>query len=112
MDFLHNNNQIIAGENNGNEEFSTKGKKVLVLGGGDTGSDCIGTSIRNGAKEVIQVTIEEQPPKERTDQNPWPEWPRIMKTSSSHQEGCTRIWGLNATAFNSNEGGELVSCQF
>ena len=112
MDFLHNNNQIIAGENNGNEEFSTKGKKVLVLGGGDTGSDCIGTSIRNGAKEVIQVTIEEQPPKERTDQNPWPEWPRILKTSSSHQEGCTRIWGLNATAFNSNEGGELVSVSF
>ncbi len=112
MDFLHLNNQKVAGDVTLGKDISAKDKKVLVIGGGDTGSDCIGTSIRQGAKEVIQVTIEEQPPIERAENNPWPEWPKIMFTSSSHEEGCERIWGLNATSFNADENENLISVCF
>ncbi|MEL0174946.1 MAG: glutamate synthase subunit beta [Cryomorphaceae bacterium] len=112
MDFLHLNNQKVAGDAPVGQDITAKDKTVLVIGGGDTGSDCIGTSIRQGAKEVIQVTIEEQPPLERAESNPWPEWPKIMRTSSSHEEGCERIWGLNATSFNADQQGNLVSVSF
>ncbi len=76
--------------------ISAKGKNVLVVGGGDTGSDCVGTSIRHGAKSVTQCEILPQPPEARDDNsNPWPYWPRIMRTSSSHKEGCQRRWCIN-----------------
>lgn len=112
MDLLHLNNQKVAGDAPLDNDITAKDKTVLVIGGGDTGSDCIGTSIRQGAKQVIQVTIEEQPPYERAANNPWPEWPKIMRTSSSHEEGCKRLWGLNATSFNADKKGNLISVTF
>jgi glutamate synthase (NADPH/NADH) small chain len=112
MDFLAQNNAKVSNEAYSGQEINAKGKRVLVIGGGDTGSDCIGTSIRQGAASVIQVTIEEQPPQKRGENNPWPEWPNILRTSSSHEEGCERIWGVNCTHFESDENGNVKSAHF
>ena len=79
--------------------ISAKGKKVLVIGGGDTGSDCVGTSIRQGAKSVTQIEIMPKPPEERDASTPWPLWPYMLRTSSSHKEGCERRWNLNSLKF-------------
>ena len=79
--------------------ISAKGKKVLVIGGGDTGSDCVGTSIRQGAKSVTQIEIMPKPPDERDASTPWPLWPYMLRTSSSHKEGCVRRWNLNSLRF-------------
>jgi len=93
MEFLSSQNRVVSGEK---PELSicAKGKKVLVIGGGDTGSDCVGTSHRHGAKEVVQIEIMPEPPKERHDSSPWPEWPYSLRTSSSHLEGGKRLWGV------------------
>ena len=79
--------------------INAKGKKVLVIGGGDTGSDCVGTSIRQGAKSVTQIEIMPKPPDERDASTPWPLWPYMLRTSSSHKEGCERRWNLNSLKF-------------
>ena len=112
MDFLTQNNKAVAGETIDATPLSAKGKTVLVIGGGDTGSDCIGTSLRQGATRVIQATIESKPPEKRTDSNPWPQWPQTLKTSSSHEEGCERLWGLNAVNILSNADGQVESVVF
>lgn len=83
---------------------SAKDKKVLVIGGGDTGSDCIGTAIREGAKSVTQIEIMPKPPEKRADTTPWPLWPYQLRTSSSHLEGCTRRWSLNSVRFLGENG--------
>ena len=70
-----------------------------MIGGGDTGSDCVGTSIRHGAKSVTQIEIMPKPPEERDASTPWPLWPYMLRTSSSHKEGCTRRWNLNSLRF-------------
>ncbi|MFC1596115.1 glutamate synthase subunit beta [Candidatus Margulisiibacteriota bacterium] len=75
-------------------EISAKNKHVLIIGGGDTGSDCVGTANRQGAKSVTQIEILPQPPEARTEDMPWPVWPTLYKSSSSHQEGCERMWGV------------------
>ena len=82
--------------------ISAKGKKVLVIGGGDTSSDCVGTSIRQGAKSVMQIEIMPKPPDERDASTPWPLWPYMLRTSSSHKEGCERRWNLNSLRFVEN----------
>jgi len=74
-------------------------KNVLVIGGGDTGSDCVGTSIRQKAKSVTQIEILPKPNEKREDNNPWPYWPNTLRTSSSHLEGCDRRWSLNTKRF-------------
>jgi len=79
-------------------------KNVLVIGGGDTGSDCVGTSIRQKAKSVTQIEILPQPPEKRVENNPWPYWPNTLRTSSSHKEGCTRRWSLNTKRFIGENG--------
>ena len=79
--------------------ISAKGKDVLVIGGGDTGSDCVGTAIRHGAKSVTQIEIMPRPPDERDASTPWPLWPYMLRTSSSHKEGCARRWNLNSLRF-------------
>jgi glutamate synthase (NADPH/NADH) small chain len=112
MDFLGQNNHRVAGETFQGPTITAENKVVLVIGGGDTGSDCIGTSLRQGAVKVIQVTIEEKPPVTRDPSNPWPEYPRTLKNSSSHEEGCERHWGLNLLEFVSNEQGNLVGASF
>ena len=81
-----------------------KDKKVLVIGGGDTGSDCVGTSIRQKALSVTQIEILPQPSTRRSDENPWPYWPNTLRTSSSHLEGCERRWGLATKRFVGKEG--------
>jgi len=100
MDFLSQQNQLIMGEPVAEKSIiSAKDKHVLVIGGGDTGSDCVGTSIRQGAVKVTQIEILPQPPADKNPDTPWPYYPTILKTSSSHREGCTRKWSLNTNQF-------------
>lgn len=96
MDLLKQQNKIIRGEFPSESlRIRVKNKKVLVIGGGDTGSDCVGTSIRRKAKSVTQIEILAKPPIERKEDNPWPFWPDTLRSSSSHYEGCERRWSLN-----------------
>jgi glutamate synthase (NADPH/NADH) small chain len=95
MDYLTLQNKLCSGELTGeNSKLNTKGKNVIVIGGGDTGSDCVGTARRQGAKSITQIEILPQPPEDIPDDTPWPNWPRIMRTSTSHEESCTRMWGV------------------
>ena len=95
MEFLRQQNKFVSGEEiPENERLSAKDKKILVIGGGDTGSDCVGTSIRQKATSVTQIEILAKPPLKRNDDNPWPYWPTTLRTSSSHLEGCERRWNL------------------
>lgn len=98
LDFLSGQNRVLTGELK-KLPISAAGKNVLVIGGGDTGSDCVGTSIRQGAKSVRQIEIMPKPPETRSPSTPWPEWPYMMRTSSSHKEGCERRWSLNSLQF-------------
>jgi glutamate synthase (NADPH/NADH) small chain len=105
MDYLTQQNKIIAGKNfSGKKRISAKNKHVIVIGGGDTGSDCVGTAIRQGAKSVKQIEILPKPPDTRTENNPWPFWPDTLRTSSSQEEGCERIWSTNTKRFISRNG--------
>lgn len=100
MDFLRQSNKVVSGENFPKEvRISAKNLKVLVIGGGDTGSDCVGTSIRQKAVSVTQIEILPKPSKKRGDDNPWPYWPNTLRTSSSHLEGCERRWSLATKRF-------------
>jgi glutamate synthase (NADPH/NADH) small chain len=105
MDFLSQQNQLIMSETVAPENIiSAKDKHVLVIGGGDTGSDCVGTSIRQGAVKVTQIEILPQPPVGKNPDTPWPYYPTILKTSSSHLEGCIRKWSLNTNQFIGKDG--------
>ncbi len=96
LDFLTQQNKEVAGQTvPDNERITAKNKNVLVIGGGDTGSDCVGTSIRQGAEKVVQIEILPKPPEKRMLNNPWPYWPETLRTSSSHEEGCERRWSLS-----------------
>ncbi|MEZ5473175.1 MAG: glutamate synthase subunit beta [Marinicella sp.] len=108
MDFLSQNNRVVAGSEPLSEELSAKGKQVIVIGGGDTGSDCIGTSIRQGAKSVLNFEIMPKPSTSRPENQPWPYWPMRLRTSSSHQEGAERQWSIATKSFVGNEDGELI----
>ncbi|MGK0289332.1 MAG: glutamate synthase (NADPH/NADH) small chain, partial [bacterium] len=99
MDFLMQQNRRVAGQEiPADEAIFAEGKHVIVIGGGDTGSDCVGTSIRQGAKSVTQLEIMPQPPEERAKDNTWPEWPKIHRTSSSQEEGCARKFSVTTRA--------------
>ena len=106
LDMLAQQNRVLAGaEIKPDELVSAKGKDVLVIGGGDTGSDCIGTAHRQGCKSVTQIEIMPKPPVGPDDpQNPWPAWPRTLKTTSSHEEGCVRRWNVNSLRFIGKDG--------
>lgn len=105
MDFLTQQNKVVSGQSFSDEErILAKSKNVLVIGGGDTGSDCVGTSIRQKAKSVTQIEILPKPPEKRVENNPWPYWPNTLRTSSSHQEGCERRWGLSTKRFIGENG--------
>jgi NAD(P)H-dependent glutamate synthase small subunit len=103
MDYLTSQNRICAGEAVNHRTINAKDKKVVVIGGGDTGSDCVGTARRQGAKQIVQIEILPKPPIDRPDDTPWPNWPRIMRTSSSHEEGCERLWSVMTTKFTGAE---------
>lgn len=105
LDMLAQQNHILDGETFPKDQLvNAKGKRVLVIGGGDTGSDCIGTSVRQGAVSVTQIEIMPQPPVGHNDATPWPQWPVVLKTTSSHEEGCTRRWALASNRFIGNNG--------
>jgi glutamate synthase (NADPH/NADH) small chain len=105
LEMLAQQNRIIDGMTFGKDKLvNAKGKKVLVIGGGDTGSDCIGTSVRHGAASVTQIEIMPQPPVGHNPATPWPQWPVILKTTSSHEEGCTRRWSLASNQFIGKNG--------
>lgn len=108
LEFLQQQNRVNAGVDiPADERISAKGKNVLVIGGGDTGSDCVGTSIRQGAKSVTQIEIMPKPPVGENPDTPWPYWPVVLKTSSSHAEGCERRWLLDTRSFAPDENGHV-----
>ncbi len=106
LELLSQQNRVLAGmEFSKEERVTAKDKHVLVIGGGDTGSDCIGTAHRQGCKSVTQIEIMPKPVEGPEDpQNPWPNWPRTLKTTSSHEEGCTRRWNINTLEFIGENG--------
>jgi glutamate synthase (NADPH) small chain len=105
MDFLTQQNRFIQGVKFGdNERISAENKHVLVIGGGDTGSDCVGTSTRQKSKSITQIEILPKPSIKRTSDNPWPYWANTLKTSSSHEEGCERFWNLATKRFLGENG--------
>lgn len=105
MDFLTQQNRVVAGkEFSEAERIHAKDKHVLVIGGGDTGSDCVGTSNRHKAKSVTQIEIMPKPPVDRAADNPWPYWPYTLKTSTSHEEGCERMWNMSTKRFIGENG--------
>ena len=109
MDFLSQQNDMVAGKTISKDILiSAKGKKVLVIGGGDTGSDCVGTSNRQGAISVHQLELLPQPPVNENKQLTWPNWPMKLRTSTSHQEGCERQWSILTKSFEGNENGEVT----
>ena len=105
LEMLAQQNRILEGQTFSKDKLvNAKGKKVLVIGGGDTGSDCIGTSVRQGATSVTQIEIMPQPPVGHNPSTPWPQWPVVLKTTSSHEEGCIRRWCLTSNQFLGKNG--------
>ncbi|MGM0576497.1 MAG: glutamate synthase subunit beta [Myxococcota bacterium] len=107
MDFLAQQNRRIAGLPIEEEEIVADGKTVVVLGGGDTGSDCVGTAHRQGAKSVVSLELMEKPPQERPESTPWPMWPAMYRTSTSHAEGGIRRFGVLAKRLEGDEDGHV-----
>jgi glutamate synthase (NADPH/NADH) small chain len=111
MDFLTQQNRRVAGDKVPDEgAILATGKHVVVIGGGDTGSDCIGTSHRQGAKSVTSFEIMPRPPEERASVTPWPMWPLMLRTSSSHEEGGTRDWSVSTESISGNGKVEKLHC--
>ena len=106
MEFLPLANKVQQGDYQ-QAPISATGKKVVIIGGGDTGADCLGTSLRQGAASVHQFEILSRPPEARPDVNPWPTWPMIFRVSSAHEEGCERVFSVNTEAFLGNEDGTV-----
>jgi glutamate synthase (NADPH) small chain len=107
MEFLKQQNKRVSGIAVPGEDIFATDKNVIVIGGGDTGSDCVGTSNRHGAKKITQFELLPQPPKDRTPFMPWPTYPMILKTTSSHEEGCERQWAMATKEFIGDENGNL-----
>ncbi|MDR2842411.1 MAG: glutamate synthase subunit beta [Spirochaetaceae bacterium] len=104
LNFLSLQNRTLAAEKDGFGPINAFNKKVLVIGGGDTGSDCVGTANRQGAACVTQIEVMPKPPEHRPASQPWPLWPTLHKTSSSHLEGCDRLWSVNTKEFTGKDG--------
>lgn len=112
MEFLTQQNRVISGTEFSEEKrISATGKNVLIIGGGDTGSDCVGTSIRQGATNIYQIEILPKPPEKRSLDNPWPYWANTLRTSSSHQEGCERSWLLNTKKLIGDKNGSVKAAE-
>ncbi|MCB0487872.1 MAG: glutamate synthase subunit beta [Cyclobacteriaceae bacterium] len=107
MDFLTQQNRRVSGKEVIDKQITAKGKHVVVIGGGDTGSDCVGTSNRHQAASVTQIEILPQPPRDRHPSTPWPNWPMILRTSTSHEEGCEREWSIVTKEFIGDKNGQL-----
>ena len=112
LEMLAQQNRVLGGQAFSKEErIKAKGKQVLVIGGGDTGSDCIGTSNRQGAASITQIEIMPKPPVGHNPATPWPQWPVVLKTSSSHEEGCTRRWSLTSNRFIGTKDGRVCGVE-
>ena len=103
MEFLPQQNRVVAGDRVA-QQISAKGKHVIVIGGGDTGSDCVGTSNRQGAASVVQFELLPQPPEAENKPLVWPYWPIKLRTSTSHEEGCDRDWSVATKRFEGGDG--------
>lgn len=117
MEYLTQQNKRNAGDTIVDEAITAKGKRVIIIGGGDTGSDCLGTTHRQGCVEVHQFELLAEPPPQRAGSTPWPLWPMQLRTSHAHEEGCDRQWSVSTTAFSGRNGhvtklhGQRVSLQ-
>lgn len=112
MDFLEKNNRKVAGNSPEKVDLiSAKNKHVVVIGGGDTGSDCVGTSNRHGATSITQIELLTKPPASRHENTPWPMWPMVLRTSSSHEEGCDRQWAQLVKSFIDDGNGNVKSIE-
>ncbi len=108
MEFLTQQNQRVSGDRlTDDSDIWATNKHVIVIGGGDTGSDCVGTSNRHQAASVTQIELMPKPPTERGEDNPWPQWPMILQTSSSHEEGAERNWSIMTKEFTSDDEGNV-----
>lgn len=107
MDYLPMQNRLCEGDAKPENFISAEGKNVVIIGGGDTGADCIGTAHRQGAKSVTSLEIMPRPPEKRSPNNPWPEWPFIFRTASAHEEGGERIYSVSTKRFVGDENGNL-----
>jgi glutamate synthase (NADPH/NADH) small chain len=106
MEFLPQQNKVVAGDHLDSQILAT-GKHVIIIGGGDTGADCVGTSHRQKAKSVTQFEIMPRPPEERSSLTPWPLWPLQLRVESSHEEGGKRDWSINTVKFSGDENGNV-----
>ncbi|HSG06094.1 MAG TPA: glutamate synthase subunit beta, partial [Nitrospiria bacterium] len=105
MEYLTQQNKINAGDSiDPARRISAEGKNVIVIGGGDTGSDCVGTAKRQGAKEISQFELLPKPPDTRSDSSPWPLWPMMLRTSHAHEEGCEREWSISTKKLSGRNG--------
>ena len=104
MEYLIQQNQVNAGDSLPVEQVTAKDKRVVIIGGGDTGSDCLGTAHRQGCREVHQFELLPEPPPQRADSTPWPLWPMQLRTSHAHEEGCDRQWSVSTTKFSGEHG--------
>ena len=104
MDYLIQQNRRNAGDTLTDEPITAKGKKVVIIGGGDTGSDCLGTTHRQGCAEVHQFELLPEPPPQRAGSTPWPLWPMQLRSSHAHEEGCDRQWSVSTTKFSGRDG--------
>jgi glutamate synthase (NADPH/NADH) small chain len=107
MEFLKQQNKRVSNRPVEGEDIWATGKNVIVIGGGDTGSDCVGTSNRHGAASITQLELLPKPPGERTPYMPWPTYPMVLKTSSSHEEGANRYWAIATKEFVGDAQGNL-----
>ncbi len=112
LDFLTQQTKLVLGDTISKRKLiDPKGKNVVVIGGGDTGSDCVGSAIRQGCKSVTQIELLPQPSEDRIESNPWPEWPKILRTSTSHKEGCERLWSIGTKEIYGKDGNVVkVGC--
>ncbi len=113
MEFLPMANRAQEGDYGVDDvAISAKGRKVVIIGGGDTGADCLGTSHRQGAEVVYQFEIMPQPPTERPEANPWPTWPFVYRTSSAHEEGGERVFSVNTLEFLGDDDGRVRALRY
>ena len=111
MEFLPMQNRLCEGDDKPENFISAEGKHVVIIGGGDTGADCLGTTNRQGCASVHQLEIMAKPPSTRPEDNPWPEWPRIFRTASAHEEGVERVYSVNTKRFVDDGNGNVKALQ-
>lgn len=111
MEYLAQSNRRVSGEKYGEEDILSTDKNVLVIGGGDTGSDCVGTSIRQKAQAITQIEIMPKPPEKEDKMATWPDWPNKLRTSSSHEEGCERRWSVTTKEFIGDGDGNVKAAR-